>query len=437
MTCSNCELCKHREIVDIVNSHEYCKKGHCVICQSESNKNCDDFEMAEIYICNTNIVKLVKDKNVEYLFNDNLNELFNILPEDENIKCYVEFKKDQKYPIKSISDNIVKLYNEVDSIIEIDKAIFEKYFSKFSNEKEIMTEKEFLSQYNPDLYKKPSVTTDILLFTVDSIDVNNRKKNPKKCLKILLVKRKDFPYKNCWALPGGFNQVNEGLINSAYRELKEETNVSNNVYLEQLYTFGDDINRDPRMRVISTAYMALTPKDNIKETLAGDDAVDAAWFEVIISNIKYNHKKLEKTYNIELKNDALERTILYTVSIRYYLDSTSKTLKTHQLIMPIYANNKYKLAFDHIDIINMALDRLKNKVEYTPIAFNLLNDEFTLDELQQIYEILLQKKLTKQNFRKKMMPMLIETERISSGRDNRPAKYYKYNPYWELKMKEE
>ena len=121
--------------------------------------------------------------------------------------------------------------------------------------KDGLTEKEFLRSYDSDKYKKPSVTVDTLIFTIDEKVSKNYRKLPEKELKILMVKRADHPFIGQWAIPGGFVDINESMEEAAERELFEETGV-NNIYLEQLYTWGD-VDRDPRTRVISTSYMAL------------------------------------------------------------------------------------------------------------------------------------------------------------------------------------
>ena len=126
-----------------------------------------------------------------------------------------------------------------------------------------LTEEEFLASYNPGDYERPSNTADMLLFTIGEKENIDVRKDKEKELKILLIKRKDHPDIHKWALPGGFVNINEDLESAAYRELEEETNIKN-VYMEQLYTFGA-VNRDPRMRIVSTAYMALIDKRNIKE----------------------------------------------------------------------------------------------------------------------------------------------------------------------------
>lgn len=136
--------------------------------------------------------------------------------------------------------------------------------------KDGLTEKEFLERYKPGDYERPSVTVDMLLFTVDNKEQEDYRKLPEKELKLLLIKRKDHPYMGKWAIPGGFVDINEAVETAVYRELKEETNIDN-VYMEQLYTFGDEEDdkygrkkRDPRMRVISVSHMALVSKRRFK-----------------------------------------------------------------------------------------------------------------------------------------------------------------------------
>lgn len=211
--------------------------------------------------------------------------------------------------------------------------------------------------YDPDKYEKPSVTVDIVVFTVRQRE-----------LQVLLIKRDIEPYKNKWALPGGFVRMHETLEEAARRELAEETGVGD-VYLEQLYTFGD-IGRDPRMRVITVAYYALIPSDEIK-LHASTDASDARWHAI---------------------------------------------------------DKRPRLAFDHDRIVEYALDRMRNKIMYVPIAFQLLPHTFTLTELQNVYEVILHTELDKRNFRKKILgsDLLKPTRQMSQGAAHRPAALYRF-----------
>jgi len=206
-------------------------------------------------------------------------------------------------------------------------------------------------------YPKPSVTVDMIIFAI--------KENS---LKILLVKRNIQPFKGEWALPGGFIHLEESLEDAAKRELQEETGVKE-VYLEQLYTFGDT-KRDPRGRVITISYFALiSPTQSEQELKATTDVSEAKWFD--------------------LKN------------------------------LPF-------LAFDHSKIIQYAIKRLKWKFEYTPIVFSLLPKKFKIPEIRKIYETIFNKKFDKRNFRKKLLSLNIldETKEIEENVPYRPAKFY-------------
>jgi 8-oxo-dGTP diphosphatase len=187
-------------------------------------------------------------------------------------------------------------------------------------------------------------------------------------LKVLLVRRGQPPHRGLWALPGGFVHAAEALEDAARRELTEETAIRD-VYLEQLYTFGAP-RRDPRGHVISVAYFALVGAG--LEARAGDDAGGVAWHSV---------------YSLP------------------------------------------ELAFDHAEVVRYALQRLRYKLEYTAVGFELLPDEFTLSELQAAYEIVLGEKLDKRNFRRRILDahILAETTRYrASEGQGRPARLYRY-----------
>lgn len=184
---------------------------------------------------------------------------------------------------------------------------------------------------------------------------------------VLLVKRAAEPFQGAWALPGGFADIDEDLEDCALRELREETGV-HGVYLEQLYTFGRP-GRDPRERVISVAYYALAPWERVQAHAAGDAAA-AGWFGI------------------------------------------------HELPT---------LAFDHGEIIAVAHQRLVAKLDYSTIAFQLLPKTFTLSELQEVYEILLDEELDKRNFRKWVLALeqIEETGERRRRGIHRPARVYR------------
>lgn len=188
-------------------------------------------------------------------------------------------------------------------------------------------------------------------------------------LKILTIRRQYPPFEGFRALPGVFVRPDETLDQAALRGLREETGLEN-IYFEQLYTWGAP-DRDPRRRVISVSYLALVDAGRLRGFAPG------------------------------LRTTAAELSDVKTL-----LEAAD-------------------VAFDHRDIIACGRQRLANKVEYTPIAFSLVPEEFTLPQLQRVYEILLDRPLYKANFRKRIAPLVEETDRSTSGDAHRPSRYYR------------
>ncbi len=207
-------------------------------------------------------------------------------------------------------------------------------------------------------YPRAALAVDCVVFGLDERD-----------LKVLLIQRKIPPFQHAWALPGGFVRVAETIDDAAQRELREEAGVTD-VYLEQLYTFGD-IGRDPRERVVTVAYYALA-KLGDHRIRAATDAMGVGWFAL----------------------DDLP-----------------------------------KLAFDHAMIVERAHERLRGKVRYAPIGFELLPARFSLTQLQRLYEIVLGTDLDKRNFRKKLLAMdlLVETDEVEQGVRHRAARLYRFD----------
>lgn len=279
--------------------------------------------------------------------------------------------------------------------------------------KDGLTEEEFLAAYRPGDYERPSNTVDMLLFTVADKVSDSIRKDKEKQMKVLLIKRRNHPDIHKWALPGGFVEINEDIEKAAYRELEEETGVTN-VYMEQLFTYGK-VGRDKRMRVISISHMALIPQESIRP-IAGDDAEDVAWFTVEKKEVS------EKKHQIIIRNEELRLCYEYMVDITY-----KKNGVVSVPITDIHANDENRgIAFDHIEMINAGIDRLRNKVEYVPIAFNLVPEKFTLNEIQKVYEVILGKKLVKQNFRKWVDKFVEELDEKQEEVGHRPATLYRY-----------
>lgn len=288
----------------------------------------------------------------------------------------------------------------------------------------INKEEEFLKNYDESQYKRPSITNDIIIFTTDDIEEDNLRKVPKKGMQVILIKREDYPYKGNWALPGGFVQMEESLDYGARRKLKEKTGIDN-VYTEQLYTFGD-VDRDKRTRVISVGNLALVEKNGIKiEEFNGEKKSQWFWIDKTLISSEKHEDYIENKHLLKLNSSDGKVQIHYEVTEKIERDVLRRKETSYRLI----ENSTEELAFDHYKILDYAIDRLRNKVEYTPIAFNLLPRIFTVKELHNVYEAIMGREIL--NFRRKMGDMIIETDEKLEGRPFRPAKMFKFNENWE------
>ena len=271
--------------------------------------------------------------------------------------------------------------------------------------KEYKTEEEFLKDYDPKEFDQLSMTSDILLISVSDQEQTNYRKTSKKMMSILLVKRDDYPYKDKWCLPGGFlNPKTETLEECAKRVLKNETNLSN-IYLEQLYTY-DAIDRDPRTRVVSTAYIALIDKNKLTEMINPN----ASWFDIVL---------------LEEKNNIVDITLdngKDTIHLSIKKELREKTTDRYRFI----AIKNENLAFDHAIVILAGIERIRNKINYTDIVFNMMPEYFTLGELQQVYEVILNKKLLDPAFRRIIANKVVKTKKMKTGEGHRPSALFKY-----------
>lgn len=266
------------------------------------------------------------------------------------------------------------------------------------------SEEEFLKDYDSNAFEKLSITADILILSVADEETGNYRKLSEKKFSVLLVKRNTYPFKDKWCLPGGFVGYNEDLEDAARRILKNETNLEN-IYIEQLYTFGTP-NRDPRMRVLSTSYMSLIDKNRLDTKLAKN----AAWFNITL---------LEDKDSIYVTLDNEIETINFVIK---------KVLRDKSTDRYDYIVDKNdKIAFDHPIIIVSGISRLKNKIEYTDIVFNMMPKYFTLGELQQVYEVILAKKLLAPAFRRIIADKVRKTDKMQTGGGHRPSQLFEYN----------
>jgi len=284
-----------------------------------------------------------------------------------------------------------------------------------------LTEREFLERYRPGDYERPSVAADMVIFTVTKVDEDNYRKLPEKELRVLLIQRGGHPFLGRWALPGGFVRPNETTEQAAARELREETGVDN-VYLEQLYTFSD-IGRDPRTWVMSCSYMALVDAEQLR-VKAGDDAANAAWYKATYRLLRERKERVERGYVRTLEHElrlSSEHGELTAVLER----KTTVTELSSTTSYAILSNDG--LAFDHAKIIAYAIERLRSKVEDTDIALHLMPKLFTLTELQQAYEVILDRELLKAAFRRKVADLVVETDRYTENAGHRPSRLYRRN----------
>lgn len=235
-------------------------------------------------------------------------------------------------------------------------------------------EARFLSAYDPNQYPRPSVAVDVVLLTVDDGQ-----------LKTLLVRRNEHPELGKWALPGGFVRMEESLDAAASRVLADKAGVTR-IFLEQLYSFGEP-DRDPRMRVIAVAYFALVEASRLVSAVRGRDGVVLATLRV--------PWKGERGGPVEARDAAGD-------------------------LLP--------LAFDHAQILGTAVKRLRGKLNYVPIGFELLPPQFTLRQLQEIYDTILGRSHNKDSFRRRMLAsgFIVATGRREESVGHRPAELYRF-----------
>lgn len=292
------------------------------------------------------------------------------------------------------------------------------------------TYQEFLASYNKDKYAdlKPSTTSDVLIFTIQKKEGHEDSKSLDDItLKLLMVQRANFPDINKWSVPGGFIEKNETALAAANRELCEETGIKD-VYLEQLYTWDEPF-RDVRDRVVSISHMALVDSSKL-EIKAGSDAKDARWFTVTkqvkrIDKVMTNTGYIKEKYiEVALSNDDIQLIgeVKETITVK-----GNARFTRHEVLSKGSSN----IAFDHAMMIFAGLERLKNKVEYTDIAFNLLPEKFTIAEIHKIFQLTTGIEYSTQNFRKKYNHMLIETNETSKKYSPRPAKLFRLNVDWD------
>ena len=297
-------------------------------------------------------------------------------------------------------------------------------------------EKEFLAGYDLTKYDRPSVAADVVVFSVMKDDeCEDVRRLQEKRLKILLIRRGGFPYKGSWAMPGGFCRKGEDVIDSARRELCEETGIDD-AYVKLVGVYGEP-GRDPRGWVISSTYMALM-NARACHLKAGDDAQDARWFTVELTDISTEVTEVSGTGEEIVKNeDEASRKAKNEKRYRLVLNNTDSDIKLTAVLRRTdmsscgRSSDSYDieecegLAFDHARIITEAVLGLREDVRRDmKLAFDLLPERFTLTELQNVYEQIWDMELTTPNFRRKIAEYVEETDAYQSGERYRPAKLF-------------
>jgi len=286
-------------------------------------------------------------------------------------------------------------------------------------------EKKYLEGYEIDRYERPSLATDMAIFSVmETAEAENFRKLPKKSLKLLLVCREAYPYKGSWALPGGFCRPGEDVAETARRELFEETSLQH-AYLSLFGSFGE-ADRDPRGWVISNAFLALTDAEKYQLN-AGTDAKEAAWFTVEVTSaevkkeVKEDFARIETEYSLSFRQE--ERGVLLTAKI-----AACKTFCNYHESVEYKITESNGLAFDHGKIILCAWLHLRETLEHDPrIVFDLMPELFTLNQLQNAMELISGQELLTANFRRKIADYVVETDKVTEGKGHRPAKLFMRN----------
>lgn len=268
----------------------------------------------------------------------------------------------------------------------------------------IQSEKEYLSRYNINDYERPSITADIAAFTIRSEESDNYKRNSENKLSVLLIERGEHPYREHWALPGGFLLPNETVEDCALREITEETSVIP-ASLMPIGVFSEP-GRDPRGWIISNVFASVISEESIRQT-GGNDASDARWFDVSFEQAADGNYHLDLRSGDIVLNAMLEETETgFGRTLFRIIDSGS-------------------LAFDHAGMIATALTVLRESAKNYGRIFDFLPEKFTLTELQKVQETIMNISVLPANFRRKISDYVIETDEYTQGDGHRPARLYR------------
>ena len=293
-------------------------------------------------------------------------------------------------------------------------------------------ERKYLEDYNLEQFERPSVAADIVAFAVmQDGEQSNIRKLENRELKLLLIKRSQFPYKGAWALPGGFLRPGETIEETAKRELLEETGVENPfLHLAGVYS---EAGRDPRGWIISNSFISLINAENCS-LRADTDAWDAAWFCVKLQSNNTSSddststtKMIKHTLTLSFDSASSDSNIKGDENIEIKaIVSEKSTRKGHNHVSSYQIVDSGELGFDHAKIIVQSLLELRDMMEYDlRIAFDLLPESFTLAQLQSTIEKVTDKKFLSANFRRKVAEYVEETGEIIEGYGHRPAMLFR------------
>ena len=265
-------------------------------------------------------------------------------------------------------------------------------------------EQQFLEEYRLSDYERPSVTADIVLFKLRKEESNNYRQDCASKLSLLLIKRGGHPYKDHWALPGGFLGPDETIEECAVREIEEETSVVP-ASLMSVGLFSAP-GRDPRGWIISNAFVSVIA-DREETQRSGDDAADAQWFDISFEQEDGGDFRLDLD-----RGDIHIRAVLTEEKTGFGLTS-------------FRVEDSGSLAFDHAAIIARALTALRSGAKDFDFIFDFLPEKFTLTELQNVQETIMNISVLSANFRRKVANLVEETDEYTEGAGHRPAKLYR------------
>ncbi|MBR4626398.1 MAG: NUDIX hydrolase [Ruminococcus sp.] len=266
------------------------------------------------------------------------------------------------------------------------------------------SEKEFLENYRLEDYERPSVTADVAAFMIGSDDRTSYRHDPQNKLLILLIKRGGHPFKDMWALPGGFLQKGETIEQCALREIEEETGVAPSAIMPVGVFSAPD--RDPRGWIISNAYVSVISEEAVSQ-IGMDDASDAQWFSVSFDRSENGEHHLRLTY---------EDTVLEAVLAEEKVSFGRSTFRIA---------DSGNIAFDHAAIIASALSALRDEARDFEAIFDFLPEKFTLTAFQKVQETIMNVSVLPGNFRRMISGYVEETDEYVRGDGHRPARLYR------------